>query len=242
MRQKAPFLFTWAMMPGSYQAAALARAGLEGVLIDMQHGIIGYRDMVDMVGAINSAGGRALVRPPLEDYAMVSRALDAGAQAIVFPMINSPEDARKLVAVAKFPPVGERSWGAYVSMEVFGLDKQGYIERANDLAIVLAMVETADGLACLDEICAVEGLDGVFVGPNDLCISLTGGKASDVNHPRVQEVLPGIALAAKKAGKIAGIFVSDPSDISKFAAMGYSFMPAASDTGLIANGLADVTT
>ena len=111
-------------MPGGFQAGVYADSGLEAVLIDMQHGIIGYRDMVEMVQAINAAGSFAFVRPPLDDFAMVSRALDVGAAGIVCPMINNADDARRLVGVAKFPPLGERSWG-----RIYGAIASGTFKR-----------------------------------------------------------------------------------------------------------------
>ncbi len=234
------FLFSWLMMPGGFQAGAYAGAGLDGVLIDMQHGIIGFRDMVSMVEAINKAGSKAIVRPPLDDFAMVSRALDSGASGIVCPMINSAGDAEKLVSASKFPPVGERSWGAYLGTEAMGLSKEEYLGRSNDISTIFAMIETGRALDNLDEICAVDGIDGVFVGPNDLSISLTKGKEADVNNRLVQEALPLVADAAARHGKFAGIFVSDNDDLGKFAKMGFRFMPVLSDASFITDGVSAI--
>ena len=231
-------------MPGSYQAGAFAKsgqgAGLGSVLLDMQHGMIGYQDMVEMVQAINGAGSFAIVRPPLDDFAMVSRALDVGAAGIVFPMINNAADARKLVEAAKFPPVGGRSWGAYLGQSQMGLSKEQYLAGANDLNAIFAMVETRAALENLDEICATEGLDGVFVGPNDLCISLTGGAHAYVNHKLVQDALPKIVSAAKRAGKFAGIYTGNSQDVKKYAAMGFSLMPALTDVAFVDQGVAAI--
>lgn len=244
LEQKKPFLCSWLMMPGGFQAGAFAKTGLSGgldsVLVDMQHGMIGYRDMVEMVQAVNAAGSYAIVRPPLDDFAMVSRALDVGAAGIVFPMINNAGDARQLVDAAKFPPVGGRSWGAYLGQVQLGLSKEEYLATANGLNAVFAMVETVAALDNLDEICAVEGVDGVFVGPNDLCISLTGGEAADVNHPLVQEALPKILSAAKQAGKFAGIYTASSGDVKKYAAMGFNLMPGLTDVAFIGQGVATI--
>ncbi len=238
------------MMPGGFQAGVFASsgasAGLDAVLIDMQHGMIGYRDMVEMVQAVNTAGATgaastyAIIRPPLDDFAMVSRALDVGAAGIVCPMINSADDARRLVDAAKFPPIGGRSWGAYLGQSQMGLSKEQYLATANDLNAIFAMVETRAALDNLDEICAVEGLDGVFVGPNDLCISLTNGTAADVNHPMVQEALPKIVAAAKNAGIFAGIYTGSSDDVKKYTAMGFSLMPALTDVAFIGQGVAAI--
>jgi len=240
VEQKKPLLCSWLMMPGGFQAGAFAGGGLDGVLIDMQHGMIGYRDMVEMVQAINGAGSFAIVRPPLDDFAMVSRALDVGAAGIVCPMINTGDDARRLVDAAKFPPVGGRSWGAYLGQSQMGLSKQEYLASANGLNATFAMVETVAALDNLDEICAVEGLDGVFVGPNDLCISLTGGAAADVNHQLVQEALPKIVAAVKRNGKFAGIYTASSNDVKKYAAMGFALMPGLTDVAFISQGVAAI--
>lgn len=236
--QRGPLLCAWLNMPGGFQAGVFAQSGLEAVLIDMQHGIVGYNDMVAMVQAINGAGSFAFVRPPLDDFAMVSRALDVGAAGIVCPMINDAGDARRLVAVAKFPPLGERSWGGYLGQSHLGLSKDEILTTGSRRNAVFAMVETATALSNLNEICAVEGLDGIFVGPNDLCISLTDGKAVDVNHEKVQAALPVIVAAAQKAGIFTGIFTSDSDEVKKYAAMGFQFMPALNDVAFIRQGAA----
>jgi len=228
------------MLPGGFHAGAFAAGGLDGVLIDMQHGMIGYRDMVEMVQAINGANSFAIVRPPLEDFAMVSRALDVGTSGIVCPMINNADDARRLVDAAKFPPIGGRSWGAYLGQSQLGLSKEEYLAKANDLNAVFAMVETRAGLENLEEICAVEGLDGVFVGPNDLCLSITNGAAADVNHPAVQGALPKIVKAAKDAGIFAGIYTGNTADVKKYAAMGFCLMPALTDVAFIGQNVEDI--
>jgi 4-hydroxy-2-oxoheptanedioate aldolase len=242
-----PLLCSWLMMPGRFQAGAYAGnglagdAGLDSVLIDMQHGMIGYAEMVEMVEAVVGAGGYAIVRPPLGDFAMVSRALDVGASGIVFPMINTPDDARALVEAAKFPPIGGRSWGAYLGQSLLGLDKSAYLAQANGLNAVFAMIETKQALDNLDEICAVDGLDGLFVGPNDLCISLTNGEAADVNHPIVQDALPKIVAASKKAKKFAGIYTATCGQVKKYGEMGFCLMPAISDVAFIASGVQTTT-
>jgi len=241
LEQDKPLLCSWLMMPGAFQAGVYAGSGIESgvdsVLIDMQHGMIGYRDMVAMIQSVNAAGSFALVRPPLDDFAMVSRALDVGAAGIICPMINNAQDAQRLVEAAKFPPIGGRSWGAYLGQSQMGLSKQEYLASANGLNAVFAMIETRQALDNLDEICAVEGLDGVFVGPNDLCISLTNGKAGDVNHPDVQTALPEIVAAARRAGIFAGIYTGNMDEVKKYQALGFALMPALTDVAFVSQGV-----
>jgi 4-hydroxy-2-oxoheptanedioate aldolase len=230
--------FAWTMLPGAHQAEAYARGDVGGVLIDMQHGLIGYGEMVAMVAGVQRGGKPAFVRPPLDDFAMVSRALDAGAAAIIMPMINTAEDAQRLVQVAKYPPLGERSWGPFSAINASGLDGPGYLAGANALTRAFAMIETAEALKNVKAICAVEGVDGVFVGPYDLSISLSGGAAAGAEYPGVQDALPVIAAAAQEAGKIPGIYASNSGQVQQFAKLGYRFISIASDLTILAEGLA----
>ena len=119
-----------------------------------------------------------------------------------------------------------------------GLSKDDILAKGNGRNAIFAMVETATAMQNLDEICAVEGLDGVFVGPNDLCISLTAGAAVDVDHIKVQTALPKIVAATQKAGIFAGIFTSNSDEVKKYAAMGFRFMPAVNDVAFIRQGVA----
>ncbi len=237
LRSDEPLCFVWSMLAGVQQAEVYARSDAEAVLCDMQHGLIGYSDMQAMVQAIQRGGKPAFVRPPLDDFAMVSRALDAGAAAVIMPMINSVDDARKLVAAAKYPSLGERSWGPFAAMNAAGLDAAGYLAGANQLTKVFGMIETADALDALEEICAVDGLDGVFVGPYDLSISLSGGTAAGAEYPGVQDALPRIVAAAQAAGKVPGIYASGPAQVKAFSAMGFRLISAASDSSILLQGL-----
>lgn len=235
-----PLLFAWAMLPGEHQAEAYARHSAEGVLCDLQHGLISYDNMIAMIRAIHKGGKPAFVRPPLEDFAMVSRALDAGAAAVIMPMINTAEDAHRLVSAAKYPPVGERSWGPFSAMQASGLDAPGYLSQANELIRVFGMIETGNALANIGQICAVPGLDGIFVGPYDLSISLSQGAEAGASHSGVQEALAGIVAAARNAGKIAGIYASNLQQVQQFSQLGFKFISVASDRSIIDAGAAAV--
>ena len=230
--------FSWTMLPGAHQVEVYARGDVDGVLIDLQHGVTGYSDMVQMIAGVQRAGKPAFVRPPLDDFSMVSRALDAGAAAIIMPMINSPEDAERLVQVAKYPPLGERSWGPFTAINASGLDGPSYLASANSLTKVFAMIETATALDHVEAICTVEGIDGVFVGPYDLSISLSSGKAAGADFPGVQDALPVICAAARANGKIPGIYASSSAQVQQYEQLGYRFISIASDLTILAQGLA----
>jgi 4-hydroxy-2-oxoheptanedioate aldolase len=231
-----PVFMAWCQMHGAAQAAAMARAGFVGVLGDMQHGSLSYDDMRDMVAGVARAGGVPMMRPPLDDFGMVARALDAGASVIIAPMINTVEDAERLVDVSKYPPLASRSFGPNIALELWGLEAQDYLSAANDLTTVLAMIETAEAISNLDDILGVDGIDGVFVGPYDLSINLSGGQVGGASDPGVVEALPKIVASAKKHGKISGIYASGAEQAKGFAALGVDLISASSDGGIIAAG------
>lgn len=226
----------WCQMPGEEQAAAIVRGGFAGALCDMQHGFASYDEMRLMIQATGRAGGVPMMRPPLDDFGMAARALDAGASVIIAPMINTPDDARRLVDVTKYPPLASRSFGPAQALELWGMNGQDYLSAANELICVLAMIETAQAISNLDDILGLDGIDGVFVGPYDLSINLSGGKVGGANDPDVTDALPKIVASARKHDKISGIYASGSAQARSFADSGFNLVSATSDAGLIAAG------
>ena len=129
-------------IPSAGLAGQMARLPIEGVCLDMQHGMIGFSDAVPMIAAINAAGRPAIVRCRWNDPGLVGQALDAGATAVIAPMVNSRAEAEALVKAAKYPPIGGRSWGGYTALQASGLQPGEYLKQANRLTQVFAMVET----------------------------------------------------------------------------------------------------
>ena len=232
----APVYVIWCQLPGEGQAAAMVRGGFAGVVADMQHGFASYDEMRLMMQATGRAGGIPMMRPPLDDFGMAARALDAGASAIIAPMINTLDDAERLVDAAKYPPLASRSFGPAQALELWGMDGQSYLSAANDLISVLAMVETSQAMSNLDVILGVDGIDGVFVGPYDLSINLSGGKVGGADDPDVVDALPKIVACARKHGKICGIYASGAGQARGFAELGFNLVSVTSDTGLLAAG------
>jgi len=199
----------WSAISSPLLARTMATEDLDCVVIDMQHGAYDVPTAIAAISEVTLAGKPAIVRVPVGDFSTASRLLDFGAHGIIAPMINSPEDAKRFVSFVKYPPVGERSWGADVAVGASGLGgPKEYLLRANALTKALAMIETREALGCVDAILAVEGLDGVFVGPNDLSIALTNGATVDVTHPEVDKALTLILERAHAAGKVAGVFAN----------------------------------
>ena len=174
-----PFLFTWMTVPSAPLAGQVARLPIEAVCLDMQHGMIGFSDAAPMIAAINAAGRPAMVRALWNDAATPGQAFDAGAVCVIAPMVNTRKQAEALVRAAKYPPLGARSWGGYTALQASGLAPAEYLRQANRMTMVFAMVETVEALSNVNEIAKTPGLDGLFVGPSDLSITLSKGKKID---------------------------------------------------------------
>jgi 4-hydroxy-2-oxoheptanedioate aldolase len=170
---------------------------------------------------------------------MVSRVLDYGAEGVIAPMINSAADARAFVAAAKYPPVGERSWGPHRVTTLAGIaDQSIYLREANDNVVTLAMIETTAALTNLEAILGTPGIDGVFVGPADLSIALTGGKSLDPVSPEVDREIDRIIGAAQKVGKTSGVFCHSPERAVALAKRGARFLAVMSDLTMLRSGVA----
>ena len=173
-------LTCWSGLPSVDVVSALAQTSYDVVTLDMQHGAHDEASVHYGVEAIVAAGKPAVVRIPVGRNDMASRAVDFGAEAVIAPMINSVADARAFAAAMKYPPVGERSWGPGRAMHLHGIkDPAAYLERANRDVLAFAMIETRAAVAALEDILAVPGIDGVFVGPSDFSISWTDGAVVD---------------------------------------------------------------
>lgn len=229
----------WCTLASPIVAETIAREGFACVVLDQQHGLWDTATIISGIGALHHAGAAPVVRVPLNDFAFVSRALDFGAEAIIAPMINSAADARLFANAAKYPPLGERSWGPQRAMAL--QDKSvavDYLREANDGTLTLAMIETATALGNVEAIAATPGIDALFVGPYDLSTALSGGKAQDVQAPEVERAIDKICAAAIKAGKIPGVYCRDPERALAMAKRGFRFLTIGNDLGLVREGAA----
>lgn len=159
----------WLSISHGFTAEVMARQGFDGLVVDMQHGLTDMSDLWPMLQALSQTDTVPVVRVPWNDPATIMKALDLGAYAIIVPLINTAEDAAKAVAACRYPPVGMRSSGPVRAVHYGGAD---YLAQANGEIVVLAMIETKEGLANLDAICATPGLDGIYIGPSDLSFAL----------------------------------------------------------------------
>ena len=229
-------LSAWISSPDPANAALLAREDFDAVTFDMQHGAVDLLGVMRGIPLVHAAGKSALARIPVAEFQTVSRLLDAGASGVIAPMINSMEDARRLMESAKYPPSGGRSWGPFASLPASGLAPNSYLKQANGFSLAIAMIETREALAILDEILGLEGIDAVLVGPADLSIALSGGGHVDATHPDVDAALAHVVARAHAAGKGACVYAVTPERAAMFRKMGFDFVALMSDQHMLKLG------
>ena len=232
-----PFLFSWMSIASPQLAGQVARLPtFAGVCVDMQHGMIGFSEAAGMIAAINATGRTSIVRVLWNEPGLTGQVLDAGASIVIAPMVNTRAQAELLVKSTKYPPMGGRSWGGYGMVQASGLAPADYLKQANKLNLVLAMIETREALANLDEIAATPGLDGLFVGPSDLSIALSNGAELNRTSADALAAMKHVAAACAKHNLVAGAFAGEARIIKAYAEMGFNFMAGAVDLDLMKAG------
>ena len=221
----------WLAVPSAFSAELMAHQGWDSLTVDMQHGIVDYQAAVTMLQAISTTGAVPMVRVPWREPGIVMKMLDAGAYGIVCPMVNDRREAEELVSFGRYAPAGRRSFGPIRAQLYGGAD---YPRHANEEILLIAMIETAEALANLDEILAVEGLDAVYVGPADLALSLGCTPGFDPTEPRVLDAIGEILDKAKAHGRFAGIHCGSPDFARRMWARGFDFVTLLSDARLMA--------
>jgi 4-hydroxy-2-oxoheptanedioate aldolase len=234
MRAGEAIATAWSGIPDPRVTAVLARSGYPAITFDMQHGLHDLASVAIGIPTAAAAGAAPIVRLAVDDFAGASRVADMGAVAIIAPMIEDAAGARRLVAHVKYPPLGQRSWGPFEAMGVAGVrDQHEWLATANAATLAFAMIETNAAFAALGEILAVDGLDGVFVGPSDLSIALTGGSLAP-SDPATLDTVRAIGAAAVAAGKLAGVYCQNAEEFASMKAAGFRLMALGSDSGLLA--------
>lgn len=234
IRDGRKFVNGFCSLPAPIIAEMLGRQGFDSVTIDLQHGMIGYDTALNMVQAINAAGTMSLCRVPANDEAAIGKVLDAGFSGVICPMINSAAEARRFVSAGRYPPVGRRSWGPIGAGQVFG---PSYTEHANDFITLLAMIETVEAVAAIDEILDVDGLDGIYIGPSDLALSLGYAPADPSAFPQVMATIDTVRKAAKRVGKIVGIHCNSAEMVADCLSKGFDLATFATDFALLRSAI-----
>ncbi len=220
----------WLQIPSPFTAELMARQGFDSITIDMQHGLMGYETAVAMLQAISTTDATPVVRVPWNDPAQIMRMCDAGAYAIICPMVNSRAEAEAFVAACRYPPLGIRSYGPVRARLYGGSD---YVEHANQLVAAIAMIETAEALAAVEEIASTPGLDGLYIGPADLSISLGGTERADYTEPMLVEALHTVLASAQRHGVMAGLHCATPEYARKAVGMGFQFVSPNADASYL---------
>ncbi len=226
-------LSAWVGVNEPAVAELLAREGYDTVTLDMQHGAIDIAGAMRGIGAVALAGKPAIVRIPVGEFSTASRVIDAGAAAVIAPMINNVADARRFADFMKFPPIGQRSWGPRAALTLSGYVGPAYLHSANAITLAIAMIETREALDALDEILGTPGIDGVFVGPSDLSIALHRGAVVDPHGADVDAMLTKVVARAKAHGKFAAAFCFDGKRARELAGRGYALCSVSTDQLLL---------
>ena len=225
----APAFGSWIAIGHPLAAELMGRAGYDCVILDTQHGGLSEPQLLPMLQALDATGTPALVRVNWLDPALIMRAADLGAAGVVVPMVNTPEEAQKAVEAIRYPPQGVRSFGPVRSAYGAG--------SASEEPLCIVMIETIQALDNLAAIAAVEGLDGLLVGPTDLALSMGLGLSAEM-PTAVLDAIEQIAAACRAHDLIAASFAFDPANAAEQARRGVHFLALGSDSLFIKRGAA----
>lgn len=235
----APVLNGWCSIGDPFAAEIMASQGFDSLTIDGQHGALDYSDALPMFQAMRASGKPVLARVPWREPGVIMKYLDAGAQGIICPMINSGEEAAEFVSYLRYPPHGQRSYGPTRATFAHG----GYDTRkVNEAILAFAMIETADGVKNLDRIAATPGVDGLYVGPADLTLGVSNGALPpgfDREEPEMIEVIQRIAKAARSAGIHAALHCGSPEYAARGIEWGFDMVTILGDVRYLASAAGD---
>lgn len=226
IQEQSAIINGWLAIPSGYSAEIVGHQGYDAVTVDLQHGMIDFASALSMLQALSATPTVPLVRVQDNNPAQIMRMLDAGAYGIICPMISTAEQAAQFVAACRYPPYGVRSFGPARGLLYGGAD---YPQHANQEILTLAMIETREGLANLDAILATDGLDGVFIGPNDLSLTLTGSASAESQHPEMLAAVERVVSRCREQQKLAGIFCTSGDAARLRIEQGFQFVSPAND-------------
>ncbi|MEZ5776921.1 MAG: aldolase/citrate lyase family protein [Paracoccaceae bacterium] len=220
----------WLAVPSAYSAEVMGHQGFDSITVDLQHGMIGFDAAVAMLQALSSTPALPMARVSRNDYALVMQLLDAGAYGIICPMISTVKEARDLASFCRYPPMGQRSFGPARGLLYGGAD---YFAHANDEILALAMIETQEAVANAEAILATEGLDGIYLGPNDLSLAYGQPPSSEPTDPEVAGIILDLAAKARAAHRVAGIFCSSGEAAAARINDGFHMVTPGNDVGIL---------
>lgn len=222
----------WLSNPSTINAEIMGAAGFDYVVVDLQHGLIDYSDLLPMLQVLSIGASTPIVRVPSPEPGRIGKALDAGAKAVIVPMVNDADLCERAVQATQYAPRGQRSYGPNRAILIEGDD---YFDHAADQIRVIPMIETAEAIANIDAILSVSGVDVIYVGPNDLAVSL--GLPPGTSDPRLEEALIEIVTGCSRHGVAPGIHAS--AELCELRVdQGFRMITVSADLGALRRGIA----
>ncbi len=225
----------WLSIGNPFTAEIMAQQGYDALTVDVQHGALDYGDALPMLQAMRASGVFPMARASWREPGIVMKLLDAGAMGIICPMVGTAEQAAEFASFLRYPPRGSRSYGPTRIGVAHGL--AAYSREANDLVMGFAMIETAEGMRNLDAIAAAPGIDGLYIGPSDLSISLSNGRLPpgfDREEPEMIEAFKTIREAAHRHGIKACLHCGGPDYAARGVEWGFDLVTVSGDSRLLA--------
>ena len=228
--QKTGAIGGWCSIGSPYSAEVLGHCGFDAVVVDLQHGMIFIDQAYAMLQALSSTPSMPMVRVSENQFFEINKLLDAGAYGVICPMVDDAADAKRFVSACRYPPQGTRSFGPVRGLLYGGAD---YFAGANDTILKLGMIETPRGLANVDAIADVDGLDGLFVGPADLSLALGVAPMPDWRKGPLPGALDTILDSARRHGKMAGIYCTSLAFAQDMKTLGFDYVNLSNDAAIL---------
>jgi 4-hydroxy-2-oxoheptanedioate aldolase len=225
----------WVGLADAYGTEIAANAGYDWLLIDGEHAPSDLRTTLSQLQSIAAYPSQAVVRPPIGSVQLIKQLLDIGAQTLLIPMVESVEQAELMVKAVRYPPQGVRGVGAALARATRWNSIPDYYATAHENICLLIQIESVEGLANLDDILKVEGIDGIFIGAVDL--SATMGYEGNPNHPEVQKAVINAIQRIRASGKAAGILSTQHEATEQYLALGTEFVAVGVDTSVLMQSL-----
>jgi 2-keto-3-deoxy-L-rhamnonate aldolase RhmA len=230
---KKPCFGTWISSSSMVAVDALKGMGFEWFVIDTEHAQVNPETLGAMVSVLGSDGPTPLVRVGDVDQYLIKQALDSGAHGILVPLVSTPAQTKAAVSFAKYPPIGVRGVAAAAASR-YGMDLASYLRTANEETFVGVQIETREAMDNLDGIASTDGVDLLFVGPQDLTLNL--GLLDDRKNPKVREAMRSVIATCERHGKVPGTLVVDLDEKKAAVELGFRFIALASDVRFLING------
>jgi 4-hydroxy-2-oxoheptanedioate aldolase len=233
LREKKQQIGLWSGLCNNIVAEIIAGSGFDWIVIDIEHAPNEIPGLLSQLQAMEKGTAEPVVRAPWNDAVVIKRILDVGGRSLLIPFVQNAEDARRAVAATRYPPLGIRGVSVAPRANQYGR-VPNYHHTAHQEICILLQVETRAALAEIEAIAAVEGVDGIFIGPSDLAADF--GHLADPRHPEVQAAIADGCARIRAAGKVAGMLTSDPEEAARYLKAGFTFVAVGSDVGVLARG------